>query len=94
MNQFETLDNNLQEKLYIFPTTFYHRLCDTNRTIKAGIDISKLKTSDIQYIGVKNWTKNIDLFKKLMLLIPICENCHWYLIVVIFPGLLEVSMNM
>ena len=36
------------------------------------------------------WTKNVDIFEKEILLIPICEAAHWYLLAVILPGLLLV----
>merc|ERR1719234_2734440 len=37
---------------------------------------------------VKGWTKNVELFSKDMIIIPICEHSHWYLVIVIKPGLI------
>nr|XP_056705777.1 sentrin-specific protease 5 [Euleptes europaea] len=38
------------------------------------------------YIGVKRWTKKVDLFKKTLLLIPIHLEVHWSLITVNLPN--------
>lgn len=39
------------------------------------------------YNRVKNWTKNVNIFEKDFIIIPINENQHWYLAIVCFPGL-------
>lgn len=36
---------------------------------------------------VKNWTKQVDLFDKDFVFVPVNENNHWYLAVICFPGL-------
>lgn len=38
------------------------------------------------YQGVRSWTKKVDLFDKHALIIPVNEDFHWYLIMVINPG--------
>ena len=35
---------------------------------------------------VANWTRDIDVFAKRLLLVPICEDLHWSLAVVCHPG--------
>ena len=35
---------------------------------------------------VKGWTKKIDIFEKRMLIFPICEESHWYLVIVCNHG--------
>ncbi|XP_066578602.1 sentrin-specific protease 3 [Amia ocellicauda] len=44
----------------------------------------KLRTKG--YDGVKRWTKNVDIFKKQLLLIPIHLEVHWSLVCVDVPG--------
>ena len=39
-----------------------------------------------QYNLVKNWTKNIDIFKFDYLVIPIFRDKHWSLALICFPG--------
>ncbi|ORY97584.1 hypothetical protein BCR43DRAFT_244477 [Syncephalastrum racemosum] len=38
------------------------------------------------YQGVRSWTKKVDLFDKHALIIPVNEDFHWYLIMVINPA--------
>ena len=39
--------------------------------------------------NVKRWTKNIDIFKKDFVIIPInVKDIHWYLAIICYPGLL------
>ena len=87
------MDKDSQQNVHIFPTTFYNRLLDRKKTfaLNLGLNVSSLTESEINYLGVQNWTKNTDLFQKQLLLIPICEANHWYLVAVIFPGLFYVS---
>lgn len=36
---------------------------------------------------VENWTKNVNIFEKDYLIIPINEKSHWFLAIICFPGL-------
>lgn len=38
---------------------------------------------------VKNWTRNVNIFEKDFLIIPINKNAHWYLAIVCYPYLKE-----
>lgn len=40
-----------------------------------------------RHARVKGWTKNVDIFDKDFLLVPINEHSHWFLAIVCFPGL-------
>lgn len=66
-----------REKTYIFNSYFYKRL-----TQKQG---SK-STPKQMHASVKKWTRNVDIFEKNFIVIPVNEHCHWYLVVVCFPG--------
>ena len=37
------------------------------------------------YERIKKWTSKVDLFSKDFLIVPICENLHWYLALICFP---------
>ncbi|EDV21399.1 uncharacterized protein TRIADDRAFT_30401 [Trichoplax adhaerens] len=39
------------------------------------------------YENVKNWTRNVNLFQKDFIVIPINERSHWYLAVLCYPYL-------
>ena len=83
-----TLPEHLQEEIQIFPTSFYKRLCDVEHTIKGGMNITGMTHSEKMHLGVQKWTKNQDIFKKKLLLFPVCRSAHWFLIVVLLPELL------
>ena len=36
---------------------------------------------------VKNWTRNVNIFEKDFLIVPIIKNAHWYLAIVCYPYL-------
>lgn len=36
---------------------------------------------------MKNWTKNVNLFEKDFIIVPINESCHWFLAIICFPGM-------
>ena len=66
-----------REKTYIFNSYFYKRL-----TLKSG---SKFSPS-VMHAQVKKWTRNVDIFQKDFIIIPVNEHCHWYLVIVCFPS--------
>ena len=77
-----------REEIQIFPSTFYKRLCDVEKTMNSGIDTTGMTHSKKMHLGVKMWTKNVDIFKKKVLLFPVCQSQHWFLVVVLLPELL------
>jgi len=66
-----------RQKTYIFNSYFYKRL-----TQKQGTKFSPEQMHGL----VKKWTRNVDIFEKDFIVIPVNEHCHWYLVVVCFPG--------
>ncbi|KAL3281480.1 hypothetical protein HHI36_004689 [Cryptolaemus montrouzieri] len=85
------LSQEEQERIHVFSTFFYKRL--TTKPVKASrknqpaeLDPT-LTPAEKRHARVKTWTKNIDLFKKDYVIVPINENCHWFLAIICFPGL-------
>ena len=60
---------------------FYSKLSKKHK----NDDKTKPETEQ-EYLRVKSWTKKIDIFEKRMLIIPICEGLHWYVVIVCNPG--------
>ena len=86
-NIFSSQEASKQEKTHMFSTFFYHSLADK------GINEVLCKSSDSlgekRHKNVKRWTKNIDIFKKDFVIIPInVKDRHWYLAIICYPGLL------
>ena len=42
-----------------------------------------------RHLRVKNWTRNINIFEKDFIIVPINKNAHWYLAIICYPYLLE-----
>ena len=66
-----------KERTYVFNSYFYKRL-----TQKQG----SRWPPDQMHAQVKKWTRNVDIFEKDFIVIPVNEHCHWYLVVICFPG--------
>jgi len=86
------LSPELRDSVHIFSTMFYKRLLQApKKNAKKVADYESdpaLSAAEKRHSRVAGWTKNIDLFSKDMVVIPICEHDHWYLVVVIRPGLI------
>ncbi|XP_031345949.1 uncharacterized protein LOC116172807 isoform X2 [Photinus pyralis] len=81
----------LQQKVHVFSTFFYKRLTTkpvkaSRRTHPAELD-PVLTPAQKRHARVEKWTKSVNLFEKDFIIIPINENCHWFLAIVCFPGM-------
>ena len=47
---------------------------------------SNMSMVEKRHKRVKRWTKNFQLFDKNLVLIPICEYSHWFMVVLVRPG--------
>jgi hypothetical protein len=59
--------------IHTFSPFFFTKLC--------GKDLDAFKYDD-----VKRWTKDDDIFKKKVLIVPINQSNHWYILLVTNPG--------
>ena len=89
------LSKEEKSSVYIFTSMFYKRL-NTNPTKPSKYasyeNDPSLKPEEKRFRRVKGWTKNVNLFEKNIVVIPICENKHWYLIIAVKPGHIKVSI--
>jgi hypothetical protein len=65
--QLEMASPALAKRIYFKNTFFYEAL------IKG-----KSKGGPINYDAVKSWTNRVDLFSYDYIIVPVCENLHWY----------------
>jgi len=68
-------------KFHLFNPFFYTRL-----TTRPGDQI-EADTAKIRHSRVESWTDNVDIFHKDFLFVPICNDGHWFLAIICFPGL-------
>ncbi|XP_063914137.1 uncharacterized protein LOC135130642 isoform X2 [Zophobas morio] len=85
------LPKEQQDKVHVFSTFFYKRL--TTKPMKASrksqpteID-PNLTPAQKRHSRVKTWTKNVNIFEKDFIIVPINENCHWFLAIICFPNM-------
>jgi len=86
----EKWDQSLRERVHVFNTFFFKKWIGCKQRETKG-------TSDFwlsRYSVVRKWTKNVDIFNKDFLVIPVNYNLHWSLAIVCNPqGILDNSMN-
>ena len=75
-----------RKQVHVFSSMFYKRLTSARNNEDEG-----LSPSQKMHSRVKRWTKNLNLFKKELVIVPICERSHWYLIIIIKPG--EIAID-
>jgi Ulp1 family protease len=76
-----TLQENRPEvakRIYFHNSYFYTTL---TKSAKKGIN----------YQAVQRWTKNVDIISKDYIIVPICENLHWYVAIICNASKLLVS---
>ena len=92
------------ERCYFFNSFFYKKLTDNQSVViseetkaLAGMPLGEMDQASLQalrcYDLTKSWTKNVDLFEKDYLFIPVCENLHWSLLIVCHPGRGAIKSN-
>ena len=50
-------------------------------------DNVNLSLAEERYERVRRWTKNVNIFEKEFVIVPINENSHWFVAVICYPGL-------
>ncbi|MCO5587696.1 hypothetical protein L7F22_041647 [Adiantum nelumboides] len=66
-------DPALYDSIYVFSSFFWKRFTELGKERRQSYEL------------VKKWTAKVDIFSKKYLVIPINENLHWYLAIVINP---------
>uniref|UniRef100_A0A8C9VZT0 Sentrin-specific protease 7-like n=1 Tax=Scleropages formosus TaxID=113540 RepID=A0A8C9VZT0_SCLFO len=73
----ERAPKEIAERSHVFSSFFYKRL-NWKDSVSKG---------HRRHQRVKTWTRNVDIFRKDYLFIPVNQEAHWYLVVICFPGL-------
>ena len=50
-------------------------------------DNVNLSLAEKRYERVRRWTKEVNIFEKDFVIVPINENSHWFVAVICYPGL-------
>lgn len=79
------LSESQKAKTHIFSTFFYNTLTNT-KLLGSSKDV-KLSPAQKRHERVKNWTKNVNIFEKDFIIVPINQQSHWFLAIICFPSL-------
>ena len=74
---------NMARDVHAFPCDFFTMLSAGNERGKLRADKDKARRV---YARVERWTRNVDIFAKRFLLVPVLDQQHWSLAIVCHPG--------
>ncbi|KAG5307231.1 SENP7 protease, partial [Acromyrmex insinuator] len=81
----EVLSESDQHRTHVFSSYFYKRL--TSPHAQAAESTVPMTPAAKRHARVQKWTKNVNIFEKDFVIIPINEHAHWFLAIICFPGL-------
>ncbi|XP_012286581.1 uncharacterized protein LOC105703068 isoform X2 [Orussus abietinus] len=87
----EMLSEADQSRTHVFSSYFYKRL--TSPHTQAAESAVPLSAPAKRHARVQKWTKNVNIFEKDFIVIPINEHAHWFLAIICFPGLVGKVMS-
>jgi hypothetical protein len=70
-NHLEQTNPELARRVYFYNSYFFERLMQNSKG-KKGID----------YESVQKWTRNIDIFDRDFVILPVNESYHWYVVII------------
>uniref|UniRef100_A0A1B6JN05 Ubiquitin-like protease family profile domain-containing protein n=1 Tax=Homalodisca liturata TaxID=320908 RepID=A0A1B6JN05_9HEMI len=87
----KTLSPEDRARTHVFSSFFYKRLTTKpppkRKSMNPVENDPTASPAAKRHSRVKSWTKNVNLFTKDFIVIPINENSHWFLAIICFPGL-------
>ncbi|XP_059543999.1 sentrin-specific protease 7 isoform X8 [Myotis daubentonii] len=83
----EKASSELVERSHIFSSFFYK--CLTRKENNLTEDNPNLSMAQRRHKRVRTWTRNVNIFNKDYIFVPVNESSHWYLAVICFPWLEE-----
>ena len=91
------LDRKTLNKIFIYDALFASNLLMNPKKKKHQIDLKGYDVytqdtfGDIYQKNLKQWTKDIDIFSKDYIIIPIVKDFHWYLVILCHIGNLSMT---
>lgn len=72
----KNVDQKTKDKIHVFNNFFYSKI----KPLKGNQD-----GEDISLKCASRWLKGVGIFDKDFLIMPICENGHWFLVIICYP---------
>ncbi|XP_077096132.1 sentrin-specific protease 6 isoform X3 [Siphateles boraxobius] len=79
-------------KCHVFSSFFFNHL--TQEDPKRLPGATGLSIQECRHNRVKTWTRNVNLFEKDFIFVPINQMAHWYLAVICFPGKISQTSDL
>jgi len=76
---------NIERDVHTFPSDWFSMLSQDNTCGKLKADSEVALRA---YARVERWTRDVDVFAKKFLIVPVFEDQHWSLAIVCHPGVL------
>nr|XP_033471747.1 sentrin-specific protease 7b isoform X3 [Epinephelus lanceolatus] len=83
----EGVGGSVADRSHVFSSFFYKQL--SRRRVAGEDDAPSVPDRHMRHQRVKTWTRQVDIFTKDFLFVPVNQEAHWFLVVVCFPGLEE-----
>lgn len=84
----EGVGGAVAQKSHVFSSFFYKQL--SKRRMAGEDGVASVPDRHTRHQRVKTWTRNVDIFTKDFLFVPVNQEAHWFLVLVCFPGLEEL----
>ncbi|NWY67842.1 SENP7 protease, partial [Erithacus rubecula] len=81
----EKAPKHVADRTHIFSSFFYKCLTRTEKNSEGD----KVSAAQRRHRRVRTWTRNINIFNKDYIFVPVNEESHWYIAVICFPWLEE-----
>ncbi|NXC82777.1 SENP7 protease, partial [Cercotrichas coryphoeus] len=82
----EKAPKHVADRTHIFSSFFYKCLTRTEKNSEGDVKVSAAQR---RHRRVRTWTRNINIFNKDYIFVPVNEESHWYIAVICFPWLEE-----
>lgn len=74
----DKMPESLRDKIHLFSNFFFSKL----KSLTPHLD-------SVKQTVAQRWDKNVKLFEKSYLVIPICDGGHWFMAIICYPSLVK-----
>ncbi|XP_011501752.1 PREDICTED: sentrin-specific protease 7-like [Ceratosolen solmsi marchali] len=89
----EVLSEHDRRRTYVFSSHFYTRLAKPYSSTSSS-NVEGVSMCRQRYAGVQRWTKNINIFEKDFVVVPINEHAHWFVAIICFPRMVVNTLQL
>ncbi|VDK50676.1 unnamed protein product, partial [Cylicostephanus goldi] len=87
-----------RDKVFVFNTFFYQKLTEKQPSISIlnknhRSSVGRFEWIKRNFAKVKSWTKKVDIFNMDYIVLPINDEMHWYLVIIVKPALAVVPQR-